>query len=194
MHFAPDTEEALEFVVLLGATDPGASRSGRDELETLADLAALLAPIPFTGRIDGDDVELLDVRQTRDLLRRVWTLGRDNAVTEINRMLREARALPQLARHDVSDWHLHATVPEAPLGERMRVEAALALIDVIRSDEMGRLRICEADACTGLVLDLSRNGSKRFCSVRCGNRMNMIAFRERQTTSSTPSLPRRAHE
>ena len=194
MHFAPDTEEALEFVVLLGATDPGASRSGRDELETLADLAALLAPIPFTGRIDGDDVELLDVRQTRDLLRRVWTLGRDNAVTEINRMLREARALPQLARHDVSDWHLHATVPEAPLGERMRVEAALALIDVIRSDEMGRLRICEADACTGLVLDLSRNGSKRFCSVRCGNRMNMISFRERQTTSSTPSLPRRAHE
>ncbi|WP_104195653.1 CGNR zinc finger domain-containing protein [Cryobacterium sp. M15] len=193
MHFAPDTEEALEFVVLLGATDPGASRSGRDELETLADLAALLAPILFTGRIDGDDAELLDVQQTRALLRRVWTLGRDDAVKEVNRMLREARALPQLARHDVSDWHLHATVPEAPLGERMRVEAALALMDVIRSDEMGRLRICEADACSGLVLDLSRNGSKRFCSVRCGNRMNMIAFRERQPTGSTPSPPRRAH-
>ena len=186
MRFAPDTEEALEFVVLLGATDPGASRSGRDELETRADLAAMLAPIPFTGRIDGDDVELLDVRQTRALLRRVWTLGRDDAVTEINRMLREARALPQLARHDVSDWHLHATVPEAPLGERMRVEAALALIDVIRAGEMGRLRICEADACIGLVLDLSRNGSKRFCGVRCGNRMNMIAFRERQATDATP--------
>ena len=181
MHFAPDTEEALEFVVMLCDTDAGASRSGRDELETLADLAALLAPIPFTGRIDGDGAELRDVRQTRALLRRVWTLGRDDAVIEVNRMLREARALPQLARHDVSDWHLHATVPEAPLGERMRVEAALALIDVIRSDEMGRLRLCEADACTGLVLDLSRNGSKRFCSVRCGNRMNMIAFRERQS-------------
>ena len=188
MHFAPDTEEALEFVVLLGDTDPGASRSGRDELETLRDLAALLAPIPFTGRIDGDDAELRDVRQTRALLRRVWTLGRDEAVIEVNRMLREARALPQLARHDVSDWHLHATVPEAPLGERMRVEAALALIDVIRSDEMGRLRICEADACTGLVLDLSRNGSKRFCSVRCGNRMNMIAFRERQSAELTPRV------
>lgn len=186
MHFAPDTEEALEFVVLLGDTDPGASRSGRDELETLADLAALLAPIPFTGRIDGDDAELADVRQTRALLRRVWTLDRDDAVIEVNRMLREAKALPQLARHDVSDWHLHATVPEAPLGERMRVEAALALIDVIRSDEMGRLRSCEADACTGLVLDLSRNGSKRFCSVRCGNRMNMIAFRERQAAGPTP--------
>ncbi|MDJ0378270.1 CGNR zinc finger domain-containing protein [Cryobacterium sp. PH31-L1] len=194
MHFAPDTEEALEFVVLLGDTDPGASRSGRDELETLADLAALLAPIPFTGRIDGDDAELFDVRQTRALLRRVWTLDRDDAVTEVNRILREAKALPQLARHDVSDWHLHATVPEAPLGERMRVEAALALIDVIRSDEMRRLRICEADDCTGLVLDLSRNGSKRFCSVRCGNRMNMIAFRERQAAGTAAEVTPRAQE
>ncbi|MDH6235277.1 CGNR zinc finger domain-containing protein [Cryobacterium sp. CG_9.6] len=181
MHFAPDTEEALEFMVALGNTDPGASRSGRDELATIADLAALLAPIPFTGRIDSDDVELQDVRQTRTLLRRVWTQDRDEAVLEVNRMLRAAQALPQLARHDTSDWHLHATVPEAPLGERMRVEAALALIDVIRSNEMGRLRLCEADDCTGLVLDLSRNGSKRFCSVRCGNRMNMIAFRERRS-------------
>ena len=180
MHFAPDTEEALEFVVLLVNTDFGASRSGRDELETLADLAALLGPIPFTGRIDGDEAELRDVQQTRALLRRVWTQGRDDAVIDINRILREAKALPQLARHDLSDWHLHATVPDAPLGERMRVEAALALIDVIRSDEMGRLRLCAADDCTGLVLDLSRNGSKRFCSVRCGNRMNMIAFRERK--------------
>jgi len=180
LHFAPDTEDALEFMVALGNSDPGASASGSDELETVADLAALLAPIPFTGRIDGDEAELSDVRQTRDLMRRVWILDRDGAVPEVNRMLREANALPQLERHDGSDWHLHATVPEAPLGERMRVEAAMALIDVIRSDEMGRLRLCEADDCTGLVLDLSRNGSKRFCSVRCGNRMNMIAFRERQ--------------
>jgi predicted RNA-binding Zn ribbon-like protein len=95
-------------------------------------------------------------------------------------MLREARALPYLTRHDGSDWHLHATEPGAPLAERIRAEAAFALIDVIRMNEMGRLRVCAADDCTGLLVDLSRNGSKRFCSVRCGNRMNMVAFRERQ--------------
>ncbi len=65
-------------------------------------------------------------------------LDRDDAVPEVNEMLREAHALPYLARHDGSDWHLHATEPGAPLGERMRVEAALALTDVIRTDEMGR--------------------------------------------------------
>ena len=99
-------------------------------------------------------------------------------------LLREANALPFLTRHDSLDWHLHATSPEAPLAERIRAEAALALIDVIRTNETHRLRVCEADDCTGLLVDLSRNGLKRFCSVRCGNRMNMIAFRERRSTAT----------
>ncbi|HEV7948458.1 MAG TPA: CGNR zinc finger domain-containing protein, partial [Glaciihabitans sp.] len=64
-------------------------------------------------------------------------------------------------------------------------EVALALVDVIRTGETGRLRSCAAGDCSGVFLDLSRNGSKRFCSVRCGNRMNMIAFRER--AAATPA-------
>ena len=95
-------------------------------------------------------------------------------------MLADARALPYLSKHDGLDWHLHATAPDAPLAERIRVEIAMALdrCDPFRRQQ--RLRVCEADDCEGLFVDLSRNGSKRFCSVRCGNRMNMIAFRERQ--------------
>jgi hypothetical protein len=180
MQFAHDTEEALEFAVELGNTDPTASRSGTDELETLDQLSEFLARYPFSGRIDGDENERRDVLLARDQLRLVWSLDRDDAVLQVNRMLADAQALPYLARHDGSDWHMHATTPDAPLGERMRVEAALALMDVIRMDEMKRLRICEADDCAGLILDLSRNGSKRFCSARCGSRMNMIAFRKRK--------------
>jgi predicted RNA-binding Zn ribbon-like protein len=178
--FAPDTEDSLGFVVTLANTDPAASRTGDDELATVDRLAGFLAGYIYSGRIDHDEAELLAVRQTRAELRRVWTLERDQAVTEVNRILREAKALPQLQRHDGSDWHLHATGPDAPLAERIAVEAAVALIDIIRSDQLHRMRVCEADDCAGLVLDLSRNGSKRFCSVRCGNRMNMIAFRERK--------------
>src|SRR5690349_9299542 len=102
-------------MVMLGNTDAGASRSGSDELATVDDLAALLARVPFSGQVHHDEAELREVRQTRALLRRVWTLGRDDAVAEVNRMLRAARALPQLARHDSSDWHLHGTTPDAPL-------------------------------------------------------------------------------
>ena len=180
MHFAPDTEESLDFVATLGNTDPGASRSGRDELATLDELTELMNRYVYSGRFDHDEAELSDIRATRDLLRRVWLLDRDEAVVAVNQMLRDARALPQIVRHDALDWHIHATDPQAPLAERIRVEAAMALTDVIRMNEMRRLRECEADNCTGLVLDLSRNGSKRFCTVRCGNRMNMVAFRERR--------------
>ncbi len=183
MHFAPDTEDTLEFTVALVNTHPGASRSGADELETPAQLGAFLAAQRFSGRIDHDESELAEVRDTRERLRRLWTLDRDAAAVEVNTMLRAARALPYLMRHDGFDWHLHATEPDAPLAERIRVEVALAIVDVIRTGETGRLRECAADDCTGILVDLSRNGSKRFCSIRCGNRMNMVAFRERAAAS-----------
>ena len=60
------------------------------------------------------------------------------------------------------------------------LEVTLALVDIIRAGATDRLRECEARDCNGVLVDLSRNGSKRFCSVRCGNRMNMVAWRARQ--------------
>lgn len=180
MHFAPDTEETLAFAVALGNTSASASRTGSDELAGTSQLADLLDAYRYSGRRDGDEAELDDVRATRERVRAVWRMPRDEAVDAVNTMLADARALPRLVRHDGMDWHLHATAPDAPLAERIRVEIALALVDVLRSDELGRLRVCDADDCEGLLVDLSRNGSKRYCSVRCGNRMNMVAFRERR--------------
>ncbi|MCC6270047.1 MAG: CGNR zinc finger domain-containing protein [Microbacteriaceae bacterium] len=179
MQFAPDTLEALAFAVELVNTSPGASRSGSDELDTPKLLTDLLTAHGFAGRFDRDEVELADVIETRSLLRSVWTHSRDDAVPVVNLMLSDASALPYLARHDGRDWHLHATDSLAPLAERIRAEVALALIDVIRSDAWGRLRVCEAHDCTGIFIDLSRNGSKRFCGARCGNRIHMIEFRAR---------------
>ncbi|MCU1481631.1 MAG: hypothetical protein JWQ19_2417 [Subtercola sp.] len=184
MHFAPDTEVTLEFTVALANTVAGATKSGRDEISTPPELTALLDSYGYTGRFDRDEAELREVRSTRSQLRRLWLSDRDDAVVEVNAMLKAAKALPHLVRHDTFDWHLHATDQQAPLAERIRVEVSLALVDVIRTDEMNRLRACEADDCDGLLLDLSRNGSKRFCSVRCGNRMNMVAFRQRVAESA----------
>jgi predicted RNA-binding Zn ribbon-like protein len=180
LQFAPDAEQALQFAVTLCNTVPTASRSGEDELATPELLIALLHENAYSGRIDGDEAELRQVHETRERLRRAWTMDRDDAAAEVNAMLADAHASPYLMRHDGFDWHLHATSQEAPLAERIRVEIALALVDVIRSNENARLRSCAADDCDGLLLDLSRNGSKRFCSVRCGNRMNMVAFRARR--------------
>ena len=90
------------------------------------------------------------------------------------------RLCPQLLRHDGDDWHLHAIDADRPFAERIIVETAMAMIDVIRADEMSRLAVCADDTCEGVVLDLSRNRSKRFCSVTCGNRNAVAAYRARQ--------------
>src|ERR1700749_848438 len=114
---------------------PSASRSGDDELATVAQLDAFLDQWTWSGRRDHDERELREVRETRDLLPALWTLPTDDAVPIINRMLADPPALPHLYRHDGFDWHLHATEPDAPFAERVRVEIALALVDVIRSGE-----------------------------------------------------------
>ena len=94
MHFAPDTDESLEFLVALCNTAAGASRSGVDELSTVDELSALLGRYPYSGRIDHDEAELREVRKARTELRQVWILDRDDAVLAVNRILREAKALP----------------------------------------------------------------------------------------------------
>jgi predicted RNA-binding Zn ribbon-like protein len=183
LHFTPDTEDTLAFLVALANTHPLASRSGDDEISTPSELTALLDEHGYTGRFDHDQPELASVVRVRDELRSLWSLPRDEQVAEINRWLREVNALPFLVRHDRFDWHLHATGPDAPLADRMRAEGALALAEVTRANANDRMRVCAAADCTGLLLDQSRNGSKRFCSVRCGNRVNQQGFRERMSES-----------
>lgn len=179
MIFTDDTVAALGFMSAVADTVPGASESGEDELATTAQLGALLDAWGFSGRRDGDRRELDEVRAVRDRLRKIWTLERDEMADVVNAILEETNATPKLMRHDDLDWHIHAVSQESPLAERMLVEAAMALVDVIRADETRRLAQCDADDCTGVFVDLSKNASKRYCSVRCGNRMAARAHRAR---------------
>ena len=98
----------------------------------------------------------------------------------VNRLLRDSNALPQLVRHDGWPYHLHATPPDAPLATRMAVEAAMAFVDVVREGELSRLRTCDLDDCDNVVVDLSKNRSKRFCDAGCGNRAAVTAYRARK--------------
>lgn len=166
---------ALQSAVVLAnsALDP-------DTLTTVADLDVIWEDYAYTGRHDRTRAELDAVRAIRGRLRELLTADRDSAVGLVNAWLSEAGALPQLVRHDQLDWHIHAIDLDAPLAERMVVETAMAMVDVIRADEMSRLSICADDTCQGLVLDLSRNRSRRFCSTTCGNRNAVAAYRARQ--------------
>ncbi|MFD1214309.1 CGNR zinc finger domain-containing protein [Arthrobacter sp. GCM10027362] len=177
MTFAYDTERSLLDMAALINT--GAHEA--DRLQTPAQLDEFLEAVEFTGSRTHTTAELAAVRQLRPRLRAVWTAGEDEAVEIINAILREARALPQLVRHDHWDYHLHATTPEAPVDVRLAVEAAMALVDVVREKELDRLQLCAAEGCNAVLVDLSRNRSKRFCDTgNCANRTHVAAYRARK--------------
>jgi predicted RNA-binding Zn ribbon-like protein len=186
MLFAHDTEVALVAAAALVNT------AGSDG-ERLGDLTALdefFRAYGWTGRREHTSAELRAVQDLRPRLRRVWELGEageDEVVEIVNALLRETNALPQLVKHDGWNYHLHATPSDAPLASRMAVEAAMALVDVVRAGELSRLRMCELPGCGNVVVDLSKNRSKRFCDAGCGNRAAVTAYRARKAAARTPS-------
>ncbi len=176
MVFAHDTEPALAAAVALvnSAEDP-------DTLRTPAELDAFFAGHGYSGARTRDAAELAAVRELRAPLRALLTGDRDEAARIVNRMLADGDARPQLVRHDGWDYHVHAVATDAPLADRIAVETAMAMTDVIRADELSRLSVCADDGCDGIVLDLSRNRSRRFCSTACGNRVAAAAYRARRS-------------
>ena len=175
MLFAYDTECSLRSAVALvnSAEEP-------DTLTSVEQLDSWFDEHRFTGRHDSDDAELESVRALRPVLRELLTAGRDRAAELVNELLADAQAVPQLRRHDGLDWHIHAVASDAPLARRVAVEVAMAMIDLIRMDELSRLAVCADDRCDGLVLDLSRNRSRRYCSTTCANRNAVAAYRARR--------------
>ena len=176
MLFAHDTEVALAAAAALVNTQ----QREQDELADLAALDAFVTQWGWTGSRRSDAAELDAVRRLRPRLRRLWELDEDGVVDMVNRMLRDARALPQLVTHDDWGYHLHATPSQAPLADRMAVEAAMALVDVVRQQELDRLSTCDADDCDDVLVDLTKNRSRRYCSTSCANRVNVAAFRARR--------------
>jgi predicted RNA-binding Zn ribbon-like protein len=176
MVFAHDTEEALAAAAALVNT----AADGAEGLPDVPALDAFVQAWGWTGSRTHDPAELRAVRRLRPRLRQLWQVPEDEVVALVNDLLREARALPQLVRHDRWSYHLHATPPEAPLATRIAVEAAMAFVDVVRSQELGRLRVCAYPGCENVLVDLSRNRSKRFCEGGCGNRAAVAAYRTRR--------------
>ena len=183
MHFSHDTELALvQTAALVNTIDDGV-----DQLATQAGLDAFFEQFPFSGVHRRTPDELDEVRRMRERLRAMWTVtSRDEMAEVVNDILREAEARPYLSKHDQWDWHLHVTTAEAPLAHRLAAEAAMGVLDLVRADDLGRLKTCAADDCSDVLVDLSRNSSKRYCDTgNCGNRANVAAYRARKRASAS---------
>ncbi|GAA4403027.1 CGNR zinc finger domain-containing protein [Tsukamurella soli] len=180
MDFAHDTEPSLVMAAALLNTVRG---DGGDALATVGALREFLRTHEFTGWSSTGADDLVAIHDLRDRLAEVWSArGADGVAAIVNSLLAESPQQPRLTRHGKWDWHLHFTSDDAPIPVRVRAETAMALVDLVRSGNTDRLKTCAAADCDRVLVDLSRNKSRRFCSEgNCANRTHVAAYRERRS-------------
>jgi predicted RNA-binding Zn ribbon-like protein len=179
-----DTQHALATVVDLVNTAPDASGD-----ETLGDLAALRRfvvqwELSEVGALADED--LAAVQSLRSRFRAVFLAGTQaQAADLVNAIVADARTTPRLTDHDGYDWHVHYFAPGVTLAEHLAADCGMALAFVLAAGERDRLRVCEAPNCERVLVDLSRNRSRRYCDSRtCGNRLHVAAYRERRRAAA----------
>lgn len=178
--FTHDTERSLQTIVDLVNTDPAHNDS--EQLPDVAALGTFVAThrISHPGRLTHDDV--VAVWDSRvDFADFFGLHDRAEAAQLANGLISRAPTQPRLTDHDGYDWHLHYFSPGASLAEHLAVDGGMALAHVVAVNEIDRLRVCAAPTCHAVLVDLSRNSSKRYCDAStCGNRMHVAAYRERK--------------
>ncbi|MEU3265717.1 CGNR zinc finger domain-containing protein [Streptomyces bacillaris] len=101
------------------------------------------------------------------------------SVELLNALIARCHALPYLTRDTGQPYHLHfhgAGDAVAALGGELATGLAL-VVDSLGEDRFG---LCQAHACDRVYIDLTRNGSRRFCSTGCSSRAKTAAYRARR--------------
>lgn len=104
--------------------------------------------------------------------------GVDAAAARLNGLLAKSPAHPHLAKEG-GRWRLHHHPADAPMLPMWSAICAEGLASVISAGRAARLGLCERAECGRAYVDLTRNGSRRFCCLNCQNRVKVAAFRER---------------
>ncbi|MDT7678481.1 MAG: hypothetical protein QOD82_6383 [Pseudonocardiales bacterium] len=154
-----------------GAEDPGA-------------VARLLAPRDAHPRPVPDDADVAELRGYVVPLYAVFAAVEagdvDTACATVNHLIADTHAAPVLSRHGEHPWHLHFHAADSGWARGWAAAMATALAVVLGNPMFDRLGVCSAPECDRVFVDVSRNGTKRFCSTACQNRVKAAAFRARQ--------------
>jgi hypothetical protein len=103
----------------------------------------------------------------------------DRRVSMVNALLEAGVRSLFVSRHDGLAPHLHYVDVDADLLRRMRARTAAGLAGVLCDWGGDRLGRCGRPACDVVFMDTSRNGTRRFCSLRCANRVRSAEYRAR---------------
>ena len=163
---------------------------GEDALETVEQLRDFLdghppaaPPGPATDQRRPTPADLAEVRALRATVRAVLErAGTDpvGAAALVNDGLRRSRATPAL-RHDHDRWWTEVTSDTDRCAAHLAATTLSALATVIATLGPTRLGVCAGPSCRSTFVDLSRNGSKQYCTRTCAHRASVAAYRSRHS-------------
>jgi predicted RNA-binding Zn ribbon-like protein len=186
----------LDFINTLG--DRPAAQPHGEELHSYADLvmwseaagilsgeeAAEYARAAARRPSDADDA-FMRVIALREAMYRVFSaVAADTApppddLAALNAAIADAMGHARLVP---AEGHFHWEWEHAPtaLGSMLRV-VVWSAAELLTAEELHRVHECAGYDCGWLFLDMSKNGSRRWCSMEtCGNRAKARRHRERQ--------------
>ena len=157
------------------------TRANPEWLGSPTDLDRFLSKRGRTVSAPVTEYDLRYVRVLRGKLREVFLAPDDaSAARLLNDLLAGVDVIPQFAVDHQQSLHLHFLVlPGTPLLTRLTVATALGLGFALQQYGKERFQMCAASPCQDMFIDTSRNRSRRFCSDRCANRINIAVFRAR---------------
>lgn len=188
MNFNSHTDAiVLTTVALVNVATPGAGQGRPYAVPTGRDLvarvnAALRAGDRRVRRLDAEGVAALlpAVAELRGVFVAMAAGQPDRAARAVNALLDRTHPTPHLDRHDGEPWHLHfhSRTDDPPIS--WAGSCAVALATVVGSEHADRLGVCAAPPCDRVYVDVSRNGTRRFCSTACQNRVKAATHRARR--------------
>lgn len=156
---------------------PESDEELRDRAErALRDADALRSPL------DAERARGLEqlARQLREIFVAVHERRDDDAGALLNKLFARSGATPHLHRTGAEPLHLHFHRPDAGVVQGWTAGCAVGLAYALGSGHGDRLGVCAAPDCDRVFVDLSRNGSRRFCRTACQNRVKAANYRARQ--------------
>ncbi|MFD3514773.1 CGNR zinc finger domain-containing protein [Streptomyces sp. NPDC058657] len=135
---------------------------------------------PGMAPTEDDLAEVLSLRQeTRALLE---ADSEDEVIEGANRLAARATSGLSLLRDAEGrlQWHL-TTAPGASVADELAVLVGTGLLGVLHTLSHDRFRPCASPTCSGLFVDTSKAGRRRYCiPPLCGNRLNAAKHRARR--------------
>lgn len=146
------------------------------------DLVRLRAVLHEHGIVSGplSAEQGAELAEWADQLRPVYgETDQERQIHIVNVLLERGASRPFVSRHGGRAPHLHYFPEDPDAVTRVRAQTAAGLAHVVCEAGGGRLGRCDRDDCETVFLDTSRNGRRRFCSLRCANRVRVADHRAR---------------